>query len=224
MNYFAIVMQMLRERNSFMEEIYQGIKIKSKITGLFISSSIFFAFYGLIMGAYGHWYQSLVSAIKLPALYLLTLIICFPTLYLFNVLFGSKCNAEQYLCLLMSAMGLISILLCGFAPITVFFLLSIPDYHFYLLLNVVIMGITGLFGIQFFYEGMKQLMKIDDIGYEIRHKILLGWLFLYGIIGSQLSWTLRPFMGTPGEPFQLFRPLESNFYSAVFKSFIALFN
>lgn len=224
MNSFSIVMQMLRDQNSFMEEIIQGIKTKSKITGLFISSAIFFGFYGFIMGAYGHWYQSLVSAIKLPALYLITLIICFPTLYIFNVLFGSKCKVEQYLCLLMSAMGLISILLCAFAPITLFFLLSIYDYHFYLLLNVVILGVTGFFGIQFFYKGMKKLMKVDEIGYEIRYKILLGWLFLYGIIGSQLSWTLRPFMGTPGEPFQLFRPVESNFYSAVFKSVMALFN
>jgi len=216
MKYFSVVMYLLRERQAFLEDIRKGVKLKSKILGLLISSFAFFAIYGAIIGASSSWLQCLVSAIKLPALYLLTLIICFPTLYFFNVMFGSKRSFEQYLTLLMTAMGMISILLFGFAPVTLFFLLSTQDYSFFLLLNVAIMGFTGFLGVNFFYQGMQFMSEEEDeTGQKIRFNILRFWLGLYAFVGTQLGWTLRPFFGSPGLPFQLFREHESNFYLSI---------
>lgn len=218
MKYFAVVMYLLRERKQFLEEIREGVKLKSKIFGLLISSTVFFAIYGAILGASSTWMQCLVSAIKLPALYLLTLIICFPTLYFFNVMFGSKRTFEQYLALLMTAMAMISILLFGFAPVSLFFLISSTDYTFFLLLNIAIMAITGFLGISFFDQGMQSLSEEDAEGKEIRLNILRFWLGLYAFVGTQLGWTLRPFFGSPGKAFELFRNRESNFYLSVWDS------
>jgi D-alanyl-lipoteichoic acid acyltransferase DltB (MBOAT superfamily) len=218
MKYFSVVMNLLRERKQFLEEIREGVKLKSKIFGLLISSTVFFGIYGAILGASSTWMQCLISVIKLPALYLLTLIICFPTLYFFNVMFGSKRTFEQYLALLMTAMAMISILMFGFAPVSLFFLLSTSDYNFFLLLNVAIMAITGFLGISFFYQGMQFLSEEDAEGKDIRLNILRFWLGLYGFVGTQLGWTLRPFFGSPGQAFELFRSRESNFYLSVWNS------
>lgn len=218
MKYFSVVMNLLRERKQFLEELREGVKLKSKIFGLLISSTVFFGIYGAILGASSTWMQCLVSVIKLPALYLLTLIICFPTLYFFNVMFGSKRTFEQYLALLMTAMAMISILMFGFAPVSLFFLLSTSDYNFFLLLNVAIMAITGFLGISFFYQGMQFLSEEDAEGKDIRLNILRFWLGLYGFVGTQLGWTLRPFFGSPGQAFELFRSRESNFYLSVWNS------
>ncbi len=49
--YFSVVMYLLRERQQFLEEIRQGVKLKSKIFGLLISSTVFFGIYGAILGA-----------------------------------------------------------------------------------------------------------------------------------------------------------------------------
>jgi hypothetical protein len=222
MKYFSVVMYLLRERKQFLEELREGIKLKSKIFGLLISSTVFFAIYGAILGASSTWMQCLVSAIKLPALYLLTLIICFPTLYFFNVMFGSKRTFEQYLALLMTAMAMISILMFGFAPVSLFFLLSASNYNFFLLLNIAIMAITGFLGISFFYQGMHFLSTEDAEGKDMRLNILRFWLGLYAFVGSQLGWTLRPFFGSPGMPFELFRDRDSNFYLSVWNSIRAL--
>jgi hypothetical protein len=150
MNHFNVVMTLLRERQQFLEEIKKGVKLKSKLIGLLISSTVFFGIYGAIIGSSSSPLQALISAVKLPALYLLTLIICFPTLYFFNVMFGSKRTFQQYLTLLMTAMAMISVLMFGFAPVALFFLLSTNDYNFFLLLNVIIMAITGGLGVKFF--------------------------------------------------------------------------
>lgn len=215
MKYFSVVMELLWERQKFLEDIRQGHQLKDKILGLLISSAVFFAIYGAIIGSSNSWLQAFFSAVKLPALYLLTLIICFPTLYFFNVMFGSKKSFEQFLTLLMTAMALIAVLLFGFAPVSLFFLLSINNYQFFVLLNVVIFAVTGFLGVQFFYLGMNFLSEEDVEGKEVRLKILRFWLGLYAFVGFQLGWTLRPFFGAPGEPFQIFRHNEDNFYLTI---------
>ncbi len=216
--HFAVLISLLRDRSLFLEEVRSGIKLESKNTALFICSSLFFAVYGAIIGSFHSWEQALSSAVKLPALYLMTLIICFPTLYFFNILFGSQRTLGQHFVMLLTAVSVISVLLFSFAPITLFFLISTFNYQFFTLLNVAILGITGFIGIKFLYQGMRLLAQEDVEGIETRMRLLRFWLILYAFVGTQLAWTLRPFFGTPGTRFVLFRELEGNFYLSVFQS------
>lgn len=222
MNHFSTLISLLRDRAIFLEEVRDGKKVESKILSLIIASSLFFAIYGAIIGASNSWQQMLVSTVKLPALYLLTLLICLPTLYFFDILFGSKADFKQYTVLSLITVSIISVLLFSFAPVTLFFLISIRDYHFFLLLNVVIFTLTGFVGVKLFYNSVKTVMAFNEKTPKIRNQLLLFWLVLYGLVGSQLGWTLRPFFGAPGEPFQLFRNIEGNFYAQVIRSIITL--
>mgnify|MGYP000138013408 CR=1 FL=1 len=215
MNHFSIVMEFLGDRQRFLKEVDQGIKIDIKIISLLIASSGFFGIYGSIIGSFSGPVQIISSAIKLPALYLLTLLICLPTLYLYEISLGCKRSFGQYLVLLLAATSVISVMLFGFAPITFFFRLSIHDYQFFQLLNLVILGITGLIGINVFYQCMRFITEQEAENKKYRTRLLKAWLVLYGFVGSQLGWTLRPFFGDPGQPFAVFRDLESNFYMHV---------
>jgi hypothetical protein len=250
MKHFAVLIALLRDRQTFLEEIRKNNKIESKIVSLLISSSVFFAIYGAIIGTSSSWLQAVSSAIKLPALYLITLVICLPTLFFFDILFGSALGFGQYAALILTTVAVISVLLFSFAPITLFFLISIHDYNFFLLMNVAIFAITGIVGIRLFYAGMRSMAQqstlpvkdaivyqsgesVDDFASDraivprreeelqnTRKKLLQFWLLLYALVGSQLGWTLRPFFGAPGEPFQLFRNIEGNFYSQVFRTLL----
>ena len=54
---------------------------------------------------------------------------------------------------------------------------------------------------------------------------LLSWLGGNLLLGSQISWILRPFIGSPGLPVQFLRadPLRGNFFEAVWNSVHLLF-
>jgi hypothetical protein len=210
--YFTVLIGLLRDRSLFLEEIRSGIKLETKIIALLICSSILFAVYGAIIGSFHSWAQALSSAVKLPAFYLITLIICFPTLYFFSILFGSRKTFGQHFAMLLTAVSVISVLLFSFAPITLFFLISTFNYQFFMLLNVAIFAITGFIGIKFLYQGMRSMTEQDIEGMETRMRLLRFWLVLYAFVGTQLAWTLRPFFGRPGSIFVLFRELEGNFY------------
>ncbi len=50
------------------------------------------------------------------------------------------------------------------------------------------------------------------------------WVALFALVGAQMGWVLRPFLGNPNVPFAWFRPRESNFFQAVFQAFASLFS
>ncbi|MEL6778193.1 MAG: actin-binding WH2 domain-containing protein [Cyanobacteria bacterium J06597_16] len=219
MNHFSVLIGLLRDRRQFLEEVRGGVKLETKIASLLVASSFFFAVYGAIVGSYSGGLQIISSAIKLPALYLITLIICIPTLYFFDILFGSKLDFKQYVTMALTSVSVISVLLFSFAPVVLFFLISVQGYNFFLLLNVLIMTITGAIGVRLFYKGMRDMVGPEAIEQQLRRRLLKGWVVLYGLVGSQLGWTLRPFFGAEGEPFQIFRPeINGNFYAKVFQA------
>lgn len=233
-----VIESLLRER----EEIWQQIKLEYRINDLIkrmlISSAVALAGYGSIMGIFYGVFQALSSAIKLPLLFLLTLAICLPTLYLFNLLYGGRLSPRQVLALALSAITVTSALTLAFAPISIFFLITARDYNFFKLLNVVILALTGVAGLQFLVSGMRSMNGLDQperglaaaadpdellparpaAPRPVSMPLLWIWLFLYGFVGTQLGWTLRPFFGAPDLPFQIFRDLEGNFYTNIIQT------
>lgn len=210
---------LLSDRKQFVEDIRQGLGLRTTIVALLLASLLLFAVYGAIVGAAHSAPQSLATAIKLPALYLLTSLICFPTLYVFNVFFGSKLGLGQHLALMLSSLGIIALLMVSFAPITFFFLITSDSYPFYKLLNVAIFTITGTIGVFFFYRSMVKITaQQDPDNRDVRLQLLLLWLVLFAFVGTQLGWTIRPMFGDPGLPFTLFADPRGNIYADVVSS------
>jgi hypothetical protein len=78
---------------------------------------------------------------------------------------------------------------------------------------VAIFAITGLIGVRFFYQGMRQIAVLQDTeNLASRTRLLLLWLLLYAFVGSQLGWTIRPIFGEPGQPFMLFSAERGTIY------------
>lgn len=52
--------------------------------------------------------------------------------------------------------------------------------------------------------------------------LLYIWILLFGFVGTQLAWTLRPFFGSPGAPFELFRDINGTFYGDILRTMSSL--
>ena len=50
------------------------------------------------------------------------------------------------------------------------------------------------------------------------------WVIVFALVGAQMGWVLRPFIGNPDMPFTWFRGRESNFFQAVLHTFQSLFS
>ncbi len=218
----GVVETILRNRIHFFQEIRDGVGLGEKMRAMLISSLVFMALFGAVMGSTHSLWQALSSAAKLPLLFLATLFICAPTLYFFNVLFGSTQSLTQNVALILTAITVTAVLLLSFAPIILFFLLTTSQYQFFKLLNVGIFAISGVMGVVFLSQGM-QIVAADAEGDSARRNVLRLWMLLYAFVGSQLAWTIRPFIGAPSIPFELFRQLGGNFYTNIFTSLGEIF-
>ena len=49
------------------------------------------------------------------------------------------------------------------------------------------------------------------------------WIVVFGLVGAQMAWVLRPFLGSPQHAFSWFRPRESNFFEAILYALSHLF-
>ena len=165
--------------------------------------------------------QFVSSAVKVPMLFLLTLLVTFPSLYVFGAMAGLKLRAPQMLRLLVAAVTVNLAVMASFGPVTVFFTVFTKSYAFIALLNVAFFAISGLVSLGFLARAARAVLEEVDApaGETASPKrarfIFRTWIVIYGVVGAQMGWILRPFVGNPDLPFVWFRHhRETNFFSA----------
>lgn len=267
-----MIERLLRDRDGIWQQIIEERDLKQLTGQMLISSALSLAVYGAVLGASNGALQAVSSFVKLPLLFLATLAICLPTLYLFNLVFGARLSVLQALTLIMVTITVTAVLTLAFAPISLFFLITAQSYAFFKLLNVAILVLTALVGLRFLTAGMRALndhqqklavvqsappavesappaeeakaangsggtavltapvKPLSSIGQRpapvppvrtdgsTSMTLLYIWILLFGFVGTQLAWTLRPFFGSPNKPFELFRNVGGTFYADILET------
>ncbi len=68
---------------------------------------------------------------------------------------------------------------------------------------------------------------LDRVGSSTSRKainVFRIWTFVFALVGAQMGWVLRPFIGSPDLGFQWFRARESNFFLDVLTAIGDLFS
>lgn len=147
-------------------------KIDIRVAGLSTVIILLAAIYGACMGsfnllhpldeearieAYDMYMQLFASGVKLPLLFFLTLLVTFPSLYVFNALIGSRLSVVSALRLMVASMG---VMLASLGPIVIFFSLSTTSYPFMILLNVAMCAVAGVLGLAFLLRTLHRLVLV----------------------------------------------------------------
>jgi hypothetical protein len=219
-NFFFIVPQFLKDPHSFFESVQKNQNLGGKSIAMFVSAVLFLMVFGLVTGLSHSWQQGLSTALKMPILFLLTLLFTLPALYFFSLaLLNVRFSVSQALVVVLSGIGVSAFLLLGLAPVTFFFVLTSSNYAFFQLLAVVFVAISGFSGLHYILEGFQYVDKDGELSRNSIGNILLkSWVGLYGFVGAQMTWRLSPLIGDPRMPFFLFRPSRDNFFVDVFNA------
>jgi hypothetical protein len=205
----VLVERILRDRTAHFGQTRHRETLPGTIASLLFVTATGFAVFGFVMGLSGRSIvQALLSAVKLPCLFLVTGLVCLPTFYQFSILSGSRLRFLQTIALLLTSQGISAILTLGFAPIILLFWISRADPAFLVALNLATLGLSTGVGVIFFVQGVLYAQETEPpdritlltwVGIFFRRApcslVLVLWLAVYGLVGAQLSWTLRPFFG-----------------------------
>ena len=274
--------------------------IRFPVGGISVVLGALGASYGLCMSVFamvsgaeaGEFAQSclqvMASMSKVPLLFVLTIVVTFPSLYVFNALMGSRLNIAAVFRLLLASLAVNLSVLASLGPVVAFFSLSSPNYSFIVLLNVLVFAIAGIIGLGFMIQTTNRLKQdsrmslVADSGSESAttsslelpssNAIEIGdndivekyskdsqansllspskseclpsaglnrtpgtnrrnvdlvfscWMAAFGLVGAQMGWILRPFIGAPSLEFQILRNRESNFFAAVWNTLLNVFS
>ena len=213
------------------EDLAQG-RVTLPMAKLVLATLFLGAIYGVFMGLYAvlqpepGWAQMAATAVKVPLLFLLTLAVTFPSLYVFSALARTRLQASETLQLLLVAVAVNLAVLASFGPVTGFFTLSTESYAFMKLLNVGLFAFAGVVGIGFLRRALRTVFDGQDEEGNNQRKpnvVLHVWVLIYAMVGAQMGWILRPFIGAPDQAFELFRERRSNILVAVLRSIADLF-
>ena len=208
----------LHNKDEFFEGIAREKNIGSRLwrlLGLFIAMTFF---YGLIMGSYSGIAQALSAGVKVPLLFLLSLVICFPAFFVLQLILGSRMKLSHMTAILLSGFVQTGAIMVSFTPIVIFFMLTGGNYHFLQLLHVTIYILAGLFGMKTVLDALKYSCEQKNIYPKTGVVVFRFWVVILAFVGIQLAWNLRPFVAERDKPFALFRSYEGNFYTAVIYS------
>jgi hypothetical protein len=280
--------------------------------------------YGAVRPSHPALAQWAATTAKVPLLFLASLVVTLPSLYVFAALNGAQVRLGRLAVIALEATIVMTAVLASLAPVVAFFTLSSNDYRFLVLLNVALFAVSGLIGVKVLRRRIAELIGIElrrrppppspsasppapepkrraegpgmeptpatvsgaaptkaaeetprgaetlpgtapgagrgvplvpvmrygpdapaeglDDGFpivadraaaplpplpprrrpdaeEAAHTVLRVWTILFALVGAQMSWILRPFIGSPDGPFTLFRERRSHFFAAVWRTF-----
>jgi hypothetical protein len=217
------VFKVFQNSDEYFELLSDSVLSKKYIIHQILFILVFAFIYGIVMGSYNGLLQSLVTGIKVPSLIFLSLLICFPALFVIQYMIGSTMTIHQMANIIFSGFIVFTTIALSFAPIVIFFMITSNSYAFLKLLHVAIFTFSGIFAVKTIINGLSFSCEKKNIYPKLGMKIFRVWVFILAFVSSQLAWNLRPFVGSRDLQFELFRKRESNFYVAVIQSFANIF-
>lgn len=138
---------------------------------------------------------------------------------------GARLSFRQVFVCGLVGFAVTSALLGAVSPVTIFFALQAPpadglaamtSYRTLLLINTAAVGLCGLLG----YVQLFRLLELLIGSARLAGRVLLSWILVTGLTGSELSWLFSPFLSRPDIPIPFFNPLafSSNFFEYVFRA------
>ena len=214
---FIEVFKIFQNSESYFEERNE-VQSRRLIVNQVLIICAFTFLYGIVMGSYHSFLQSVVAGFKVTSLFLSAILICFPSFYVIQQVLGSKMTLKQMIFIILSGFVLTSAIALSFAPIVVLFQVTGGNYHFLQLLHVGIFFFSGIFGMRLMIEALKFACEKKDIYPHIGVTVFRIWIIILAFVGIQIAWNLRPFLCNKTEEFKLFRKYEGNFYTAIIYS------
>lgn len=187
------------------------------------------AVYGATFGLWRSEMQALCTALKFPLVVLLTCIGNTVLNGFLALVLGAGLSLRQSGMAILMSFTIMGLILAGFAPIMAFLCWNVPSIHspeattgrsLTLLAHVGLIAFAGIMG----NRRLWQLLHHLTGSVARANTVLLAWLAGNLLLGSQISWILRPWIGRPGNPVTFLRPdpLHGNFFEAVWHAITVL--
>jgi len=188
-----------------------GERTEVGLRRLVLASALASAAFGAAVGTYVGGMQVLYAAVKMPVFFLGTLAIC---LAIFTALAAPRLAPREAVRVAVRTIFTTTMILGALSPPILLAGASFPKPHAYphmVLLLTLAIAAAGTFSV------VRLRRALPTRG------LLLAWVGIYGLVGAQMAWLLKPWIGytlVADRFIPLSENLRGNFYEAVWRSLV----
>lgn len=202
--------QLLRHPREMLERIERGESLGEIARAALITIIVGAAVFGASIGFFRAGVQVLFAGIKLPLVILLTAALVAPALSALRAVLQGEPQLLRDFALVLCALARGTMLLAALAPVVLLAISFDIPYHSLILVVVACCLLGGLVGVTFFLRG--------TLGGGRRGRVLISGVvaILFLVVGSQMTWTLRPYLVRPrAQSVPFVRAMEGSLFDAV---------
>ena len=223
----SLPIMLLLDREAFWKTLRRGGVGWAGVAAMAAFVVVTCAVYGAVMAGWRSPRLAFYAAVKLPLLFVGSTSIVALFNWMIASVLGSGLSFRQTLALAFASMTVAGWILLALAPVALFFTLTgvpkteatMPEevvfaYKVMLITHVAALALAGVSGNGVLYNGIRATVRPDC---SVR-SLFASWIALFAIVGCQLSWILRPFVGSPFLEVAFLREdaLQGNFFETVF--------
>jgi hypothetical protein len=197
---YRVIDALLKNPTQISFELLKGKRLLTSIV-LICLTVVCLISYGIIMGSFSGGRQFWVVPVKVTCGYLLSALICLPSLYILASFSGAKQKLDEIVSLLCQALAVSTLFLMGFAPIIWIFSQSTDTVKFMGILHLAVFVTAMTIALKKFGETMNNLNSKQILSINI-------WSVVLVIVMLQMTTTLRPLIG----PFETFAAHEKKLF------------
>jgi hypothetical protein len=211
-------------RELLLADLERGERLGRHLVRLVLVMTAGAATYGAALGVWHGGRQALYAAVKLPLVLVLTSALTLLFNWLVATILGLRLGFAQTAALTFLALATASLPLASLAPVAWFFTLSLPPpstdarlaHNLLYLLHTTQVGGSGLAGTAALWHLLRRLRPAPSDARRLR-AAFAAWVLTYALVGGEVAWSLRPFVGSVYEPTTFLRrdALDGNVYEFV---------
>jgi hypothetical protein len=214
--------RLLRGLDGLLDDVAAGRRLGRHGWGLALRMAAGAALYGAVFGGWHGPRLAAYVALKLPLVLLLTSALTLLFSWLAARLLGLPLRFAQVAVLIFLGLAVAAVLLASLTPVAWLFIHCAPApapeartaHNLLYLMHTLFVGGCGLAGTAVLWRAMRRL----DAPRRLVRGVFVLWLATYALVGGEVAWVLRPFVGSVYAPVHFLRrdALDGNVYEFVF--------
>jgi hypothetical protein len=183
--------------------------------------------YGAVMGGWRDPLQGLYTGIKLPLVILLTTFGNSLLNGMLAPLLGFNVSFRQTFVIVLMTFAIASVILGALTPVALFLIWNTPplsattvqksaEYQSLQLALATFIACAGIMG----NTRLLPLLREWTASLHVARRVLLAWLAVNLLLGSQICWVLRPFIWDPARPIEFIgrEYLRGSFFETIYQA------
>jgi len=219
----AALASLLGWRSAILEDVLAGRRLRRHAVNLLALMIAGAAAYGAVLGMWHGPKLALYCAVKFPLVLVLTTIITIVFSWMAAALLGLPLTPGQVIVLNLLALGAAATLLASLVPVAWLFTFSAPPpgtaerttHNLLYLMHTGFVAACGLGGMRLLWIALDETRRPR----RVVGLVFLVWIVTYALVGGEVAWALRPFVGSVSADFPVvfLRPdaLHGNVYEFI---------